>query len=202
MKKTSSKGIEPTGLFFDGERVADDSPLYAAFGKLSKLPETALPLVGSLIDLLYSPEGLLGVMAGMQARLDLLEQGASSPTEPSAEPAPAEPSRPSRKKRSRKSSATKTGVVGPSSVELELEIPIETAAERQARMARMEKEEKKKVENIGRHKDKAPAKPQLPVQDAAPVLNEQGEPAPKKKPRRRRKRSKGPSVPPDAVLPA
>jgi len=184
------------GLIYNGEAVHEGSPLYNAFNTLSKLPEHELAKASSVIEILFGDGGTVGAIAAIQTRLERLEQGHAP------EPLPAEAVVAETKKPSRKRGAKKPDKELAKAVAEELAVPLETVKERQARMARMEKDEKMKARAIARQAEQAAKAAPPPQVEAKPDAEAAAKP-PKKRPRRRRRRGKGgASIPGDAAMPA
>jgi len=199
------------GLYHQGVRVPDNSLLYKAFVRLSRLPETEAAKVVSFLDLFYPGDGATDALSRMQRQIDRLEQRLSSgvahaPSEPAAETAEPLKKKGPKKRGSRKADAETAAAVA------EL-FPVETVEERQARMAKMEKDDRMKELALKKKREKlavkeavseAPAEA-LPEADSEANAEVKAEVPHKKRPRRRRRRAKGAgggSIPADASLPA
>jgi len=196
-----------TEIIYRGAKVHEGSLLYRTFERLARLPETELAKVGSVVELFYGQDGQPDRLARMQERIERLERsvgaqadkGPKPPepvaaTEPSAEhPAPSAKKR-SRKKSGRKNEASATGT----SILEELGVEHETVEQRQARMAKMEKQERMKDQALKKQWEEklkesektgtAPVKTKTAAKKPAESLEQSEQPeATKKKPRRRRK---------------
>lgn len=206
-------------IFYKGAKVYEGSLLYRTFEKLARLPEADIAKIGSMIDLFYGAEGNNDRLSKMQERIDRLEKAVGGqPSQaapvsqavalPEPQAAPSELSTelaPTGKKRSRKKSGRKKDTIpGQSAIVKELEDELsETVEQRQARMAKMEKQERMKEaafkklwekqkeaeKDAARDNTGAEAGPAAEAGEQADMA-EPGKSEPKKKPRRRRKPAK------------
>lgn len=199
-----------TEIIYRGAKLHEGSLLYRTFERLARLPEAELAKVGSVVELFYGQDGQPDRLARMQERIERLERSIGTPsekglkppvavaaTEPLAEHPATSAKKRSRKKTGRKDEASATGT----SILEELGVEHETVEQRQARMAKMEKQEKMKDHALKKQWEEkqkelektgaAPVKTKTAAKKTAEPLEQPEQPkAPKKKPRRRRKTAK------------